>query len=561
MAGIIERLDSQLEKLFGGWNLWTSCLAVALVVLVIYPVVFSIDPDTHPLLLSRQAHAAPVREPGESAVYRSIETPHGFPLRSGLNVKEPGASRWSAGRDGDLRDVWSRVAGGALSDEGQPTGKKGSIMTVYGREDLEKHDLEDLSRQINILGEHIKQKGAKLVAVYLPNSVETLVSIFASSFYGFTPVLVPYGQSHETAVKLVQQAGADYLIAAAGSLPLSDLKQQIPGIKEVLWVVEKSSRQMDWSEPTQGAYTMHELIETKLGSARNALPESDPKEAVPNIATMWIHDGSFSGEAFSQQNIAAAIGAQITVLPSRHRVNHNDLLLPADHLSNQYVLVQTLAALYSNASVVFNSAAGQEADLTMATTGISPTIVVSSPQSLLKLHSTMKETASSSMNKMALRAQTQALDAGYMPPKTASSRLNPPVRAMLGQLPNKLRLLYTYERLNGGTPPISSQELSDLRAFTGARIIYALTAGKIAGAVTQSGFYDYRRFDELAGRHSHFGVPLSCVEVKLIDNDTHRTVDDRAEGNIVVSGPACLESPVQLGRSATFRHDGTLAFA
>jgi hypothetical protein len=38
------------------------------------------DPDTHPLLLARQALASYVRQPGESAVFRSPETPHGCML-------------------------------------------------------------------------------------------------------------------------------------------------------------------------------------------------------------------------------------------------------------------------------------------------------------------------------------------------------------------------------------------------------------------------------------------------------------------------------------------------
>ena len=201
------------------------------------------------------------------------------------------------------------------------------------------------------------------------------------------------------------------------------------------------------------------------------------------------------------------------------------------------MLVQTLAALYSNAAGVFNSVAGYDTDLTVATNGIAPTIIISSPHSLLKLHATMQDSTQGTLKSMALRTQTQALDARYMPPKTVSSRLNPPVRARLGQLPNKLRLIYTYERLDSGTPPLSSQELSSLRAFTGARIIYSLTAAKVAGAVTQTGFYDYRQFAEPAGRHSHFGVPLSCVEVKLKDNDRHQTTEDDPKGD--VSAPSC----------------------
>ena len=57
----------------------------------------------------------------------------------------------------------------------------------------------------------------------------------AAAFYGFSPVLIPYGLPPEKAFKLLQAAGADYLIAAAGSLPLADLKRNVPqGVRSEL---------------------------------------------------------------------------------------------------------------------------------------------------------------------------------------------------------------------------------------------------------------------------------------------------------------------------------------
>ena len=217
----------------------------------------------------------------------------------------------------------------------------------------------------------------------------------------------------------------------------------------------------------------------------------------------------------------------MSALPHRHRMSPSDLFLPADSLTNPYILVQTLAALYSNASLALNSVAGKDVDLPLAAMGISPTIIAVSAESALKLHQTTRETITGSAKQFALSAQSSALDSGYMPPATLLSRINTPTRATLGNVPSKLRLMYVFERANAGTPPLSATELSDLRAFTGARVIYALTAAKVAGPVAQTNFYDYRRLGQEKGKHSHFGVPVSALEAKVVDAKDQKTVEGK----------------------------------
>ena len=174
MASLSEQLDAQIASFFSSWNTYTTVLAVVLAAFVVYPLVFFEEPDTHPLLLARQARPAPVRQPGESAVYRSIESAYGYPLRSGLNVKDADSPKWAMGRDGDLRDIWrSTVAGGA-------EGEKGIIMTVSGKEAAEEHDLDDISKSINAIGMHLQKHGKK-AAIYLPNCVEYLSTVFGTS--------------------------------------------------------------------------------------------------------------------------------------------------------------------------------------------------------------------------------------------------------------------------------------------------------------------------------------------------------------------------------------------
>ena len=77
MAGIIEQLDESIGQLIADWNIYTTVIVVALLGFASWVILDSQDADTHPLLLARQAQASYVRQPGESAVFRSPETPHG----------------------------------------------------------------------------------------------------------------------------------------------------------------------------------------------------------------------------------------------------------------------------------------------------------------------------------------------------------------------------------------------------------------------------------------------------------------------------------------------------
>lgn len=181
MANWFDSLDATVAQVLSEWSLVSTTLAIAIVAFLLHPILYPHEPDTHPLLLARQATASPVRNKGESAVYRSPEVPHGYPLKSGLNVKDPSAPRWAAGKDGDLRDIWREVQRGGGSSSTAHDGKpipKGLIMTVFGKQELVEHDIDQLSRDIAILGKHFNDAGVKKLAIYLPNSVEYLCAVF-----------------------------------------------------------------------------------------------------------------------------------------------------------------------------------------------------------------------------------------------------------------------------------------------------------------------------------------------------------------------------------------------
>lgn len=174
----LTQIDTQLEQLLAAWSIYSTLICGAIAIYVLLPLFFYKEPDTHPLLLARQSSASRVRYPGESAIFRSLETPHGYPLRAGLNVKDPGAPKWTSGREGDVRDVWRRAKEGPVDNDGKISGKPGAVSTVLGKEQVSEHGFNSLSIDISSAGKHLSDHGGQRIAIYLSNSVELLVTLF-----------------------------------------------------------------------------------------------------------------------------------------------------------------------------------------------------------------------------------------------------------------------------------------------------------------------------------------------------------------------------------------------
>lgn len=236
------------------------------------------------------------------------------------------------------------------------------------------------------------------------------------------------------------------------------------------------------------------------------------------------------------------------------RFSASDTFLPADAFTNSYCLCLTLAALFSHSTVIINSVAGPGVDLTLATRSLAPTIVVISAETAAKVHSTTAASAVGALKQFAHYLESRVLASGRLP----TSSLLTPARASIGSTPGKLRLLFTSDRAGLNTPPLTSADLSDLRIYTQARIVYALTAAKVAGAVAQTNMYDYRLSPST--KHNHFGVPLSSLEIKLKDTPTLRTTEEQSAGELIVTGSSVAGGKAALGFNATIRDDHTLAY-
>ncbi|KAJ5649359.1 uncharacterized protein N7484_003082 [Penicillium longicatenatum] len=556
---VLQRLDTLVADILADWNIYTTIVAGIVAAFAIYSAVSAKDPDVHPFLLARQSTPSPIRQAGESATYRSLETPYGYPLRAGLNVKDPGAPKWTAGRKGDLRDIWRAAVRGALNEDGTPTKTQGKIYTVLGRQAFE-HSLSQVTQEINVIGHHLQNAEVKTVAICLTDSVELLAALFAGAFYGFKTILVPHNLPAETLSAHLQTAQADALIAEAGSLDLSTAIQGNKQLSHVVWVAKYGNQHMDWHGVPEGVDrtikvdVWHELVEEKKDLTGLDIPEYDPKEPAPAINTVWP-SSSQSGKFidFQPENLVAAIGSLGSALPRNQRFSPSDLVLSIDSLSRSYPLCLMMNALYSGASIALNSVAGEKVDFALATVGVSPTVIIASSQTMSDYHDSVMQPQTGLVSSIGRWVQARTLDAGNMPSKNIFSqlaRVGPTSELSL----DKLRLLCISHRIDApASARLSSKQLTDLRIFTDARIVYALTGSGIAGAIAQTNVFDYRRHDG----PSHFGAPLSSTEITLT-GVSEDTVTDTPQGQIKVSGPAVVGDEITLASQVRISKDNTV---
>jgi hypothetical protein len=324
-----------------------------------------------------------------------------------------------------------------------------------------------------------------------------------------------------------------------GSFPFKVITKSYPALKQLIWVVDEGSRHLDWNEVPTGTggavnvSTWSEIIQESTGGRE--LPATDRKVVPQNVVAFWP-----SGEMteYTHANLIAGIAGQLTSMPTTERIKPADLFLPADSLTSIYTLVLTLGALFSNASVALNSVGGKSPDIVYATQGISPTIIVASSSTLAQSHAETTTRMNSSLYRLVHWFQTRSLAQGVMPHSTVFSRFYDSLRPVVGTTPGKLRLIYVSEQASEASKPLSPETLSDLRIYLGARIIYALTAPQVAGAITQTSPFDYRV--DGAEAASHFGPPVTSVEILLRDTKDHPTTDESSAGEVSPLFSCCV---------------------
>ena len=78
-------------------------------------------------------------------------------------------------------------------------------------------------------------------------------------------------------------------MVGAGSVPLNDLLKKYSGLKQVIWVVARSSRHVDWNEVSEGEggkadiSAWHDVVDEEGSFAPSEVPSSEASSQAPNV--------------------------------------------------------------------------------------------------------------------------------------------------------------------------------------------------------------------------------------------------------------------------------------
>ncbi|RVD85889.1 uncharacterized protein DFL_004192 [Arthrobotrys flagrans] len=503
----------------------TYTLLAVVAGLIFVPVFLDGEPDGPPMALLQQSSVGPTRRKNESAIYRSRETPAGFPLRQGLGIQE-GYSK----RNGDVRDIW-RVF----------LQKVGHLHTILGNDKVV-HSIDTLDAEVDTLGHYISglptTSQRKAVAVYLPNSAENLVAGFVCAFYDFTFVPIEYPAEPEVIAKKIQASNAEILIMPAASLDINDLNVSTL-LKHVILVVEEGSRHLDFAADPDAKVSLKEWHDI----AANGLKATRPEKIDDHV------------------NIVAAVSAQSTAPAPKDQFKPTDVFTPASTLADQFTRIITYTAMLSGCTITINAVTPPSGSLQSSCGNALPSIIVVPADSLSAVGRSSKaaqvELFHEWMHIYQLRKLTRY---GQVPQNSAFARFNDYDRPNLG---GNLRLIYVAENPAEGTKPITCNMLNDIRAIFFSKVVYAFTyPPAAAGAITQTMSFDYRPGEDTKTfKESHLGAPLSCVEVKLRDVGEYTAEhEDGPMGEIVIAGPSVTSSgEYATGIIARWRSDGCLS--
>lgn len=147
----------------------------------------------------------------------------------------------------------------------------------------------------------------------------------AAAFYGFTPILIPQGIPQEQLINHLLATGPDCLLAPAGTLAPQALLQSCPSLKHLIWIVEKTSRQMDWQASTEEVSAKvavwHDIIEEKRQSASSELPlEPEGFEPPPVVAAWQGNKGptNFEITGYSQKVSVVSMSLEIPTIANAY---------------------------------------------------------------------------------------------------------------------------------------------------------------------------------------------------------------------------------------------------
>ncbi|KAF9133493.1 Long-chain-fatty-acid--CoA ligase 6 [Mortierella sp. 14UC] len=497
-----------------------DALSIALTIAI--AVIFALirfnksEPDIHPLLLEQQASVAPLRAEKESAVHRAKSVPAGSAL-----AKVP------LERVKTLHDVWQN---GLAAN---PTGRCLMYMLQnqfsYVTESYEHVDRRIAGFGAGFIAETGLKPGTETpVGIYAPYSQESFIAQQAFYRYGFVAVPIHDLRSSELLIEIANQTKIKAIVVAQKALPLllQSLKD-CPSIKTIFVAAIFISEEQKRMAAQHGARIL-KFAEVEYGGTVGTLEAVKPEPSDVAMINFNTKSTSLSkGVVLTHANLVAAMTGFTGSLPGAKKFTSKDRLL--SHFTNGDVIGtwMTSAMVYVGGSIVFPS--GLMKNVLHDSQATTPTIFASTPIILEKIHEALDTTyGAGSSFKKAFASKLALLDAGRVTTTSLWDFIGlGEVRSRLG---GKVRLVIT-------TNPTKPETLKYIRAAMGIHVMTTYGRTETSGIVTSRNMFDY-------SNDAHLGAPVSCNEIKLVDDPEGRyTSADQPNprGEILVRGPNVMK--------------------
>ncbi|CAI4039425.1 hypothetical protein SMKI_08G0900 [Saccharomyces mikatae IFO 1815] len=489
--------------------------------------------DLTAVALSQQSSISSVRKENETAYYRSILVPTGFPLTTGL-----GLSLKYKIRNGNFGDVWNAIM--------EVSKGKNTIKFTGDEKSLSLGELNGMAKRIfgKLSTENFKNIGISNSIATLEGFTLTLASLMVSLKTGSIPHFlpaVPRQRVNDLDVLIIDSWRSFKMLNGSEDwyrlIIVCDDPTRSPEL-------DANSKVTTWKELVEGFTNDTEYQYTPPDD------NSDDKKPFAYVTSPWNGTNSFN-----QICLVSNIAEFIKGFPLGNELNKNEHLTISSKLATSSTSLQIwgklFAVLLHGGCASFINPANLDCKSLQETT-----LLFIETRDVAKLLNSSSK--SGLLNRICLSWATNLLSEGIF---TKIAKMEPHSldrlrcvyltdsikdAEVISTFPEKIPIL---EKKNQRTTP-STKQLNKIRAQLASRVVLELYCPyAIMGPVAHTNFYDYRVFEKSVDDSVVcYGTLSTNLEGKMVETETNPRLNiEKRQGMLCIRGFS-IGKPVELDR-------------
>ncbi|ORY04414.1 acetyl-CoA synthetase-like protein [Basidiobolus meristosporus CBS 931.73] len=452
-------------------------------------------PDIHPFILNHQSDTSPVRNEGETTVYRNRFAGHHSSLMSTLDHEVK--TIYDLFHRG--RKIGSKFLGHRINENGPYQWE--SYESVYQR------IVNFGSGLLAICG--LKPKQEQPLGVFMRNCAEWIVADLAIAHYSLVCVPLYDTLDFDAINFIINQTALTTIVVSVDTLPrILGAIPSCPTLKNL--IITESSVEEEYVELAK-KLEVNLLPFSKIESIGSEQPQEPCPPDADDLAIISYTSGTTGkpkGAMLTHKNIVSVVSSFISSIPKSIPITKTERHLSYLPLAHVFERIVYSAVMYVGASVGFYR--GDILKLFEDAYDLQPTVFISVPRILNrfyeKVNDVIQQTGGmkSKVYDLAYSKKRALLKQGILRNDTIWDRLV--FSKISSRLGGKVKLVVS------GSAPISPHVLEFLRISLGCQVLEGYGQTESSAVITLATIFDY---GNPFGRH--VGVPIACNEVKLID--------------------------------------------